>query len=66
MSSADPLPGGTREETRQRQIRLGLSMTPLERLRWLDRRRGELRRLASLMEPPTGSAGSSGSSGDGV
>lgn len=36
---------GSFEGTRRRQMLLGLSMTPAERLRWLDKRMAELRRL---------------------
>ena len=50
---------GTFEATRQRQIRLGLELTPLERLQWLEARRAELAHLRALMprdreEPGTG------------
>lgn len=41
--------GATFEETRLRQMLLGLEMTPLERLRWLDQRRAELQRLSRAM-----------------
>jgi hypothetical protein len=37
------------EETRERQILLGLQLTPQERLAWLDERREELSRLRQLM-----------------
>lgn len=33
------------EGTRRRQVLLGLSMTPAERLRWLENRMAELRHL---------------------
>lgn len=36
---------GTFEGTRRRQILLGLSLEPLERLRWLERTMAELREL---------------------
>jgi hypothetical protein len=39
------------DETRERQILLGLELTPAERLDWLDARRYELARLRALMPP---------------
>lgn len=41
--------GATFEETRARQLLLGLQMTPLERLRWLAERRSEMQRLSSAV-----------------
>lgn len=37
--------GWSFEETERRQLLQGLEMTPLERLRWLDRRKKELQSL---------------------
>jgi len=35
----------------RRQARLGLSMTPAERLAWLDRKNAEMRRLLGRARP---------------
>ena len=45
--------GGSFEETRRRQRLLGLELTPVERLRWLDARLAEVRRLREAMEKAT-------------
>jgi hypothetical protein len=39
---------GSWDETRRRQARLGLDMTPAERLRWLEETLDEMRRLQGL------------------
>ena len=41
---------GSFEGTRRRQMLLGLEMTPIERLRWLDRRMAELRKLQGIAQ----------------
>lgn len=41
---------GSFEKTRRRQIRLGLEMTPLERLHWLDEKVAEMRALQGLVQ----------------
>lgn len=51
--------GGSFEQTRRRQDILGLELTPLERLAWLEARRAEVARLCERME-------STGRSGDPV
>ena len=43
--------GGSFEATRKRQILLGLELTPLERLAWLDAKRQEVKRLREAMVP---------------
>lgn len=47
---------GTFLETSQRQDLLGLELTPLERLAWLEARRAEVARLRARMEPAGGDA----------
>jgi len=42
---------GTFEGTRRRQILSGLSLTPAERLQWLERRMAELRILTGKAAP---------------
>jgi hypothetical protein len=42
--------GGTFEETRRRQEILGLELTLIERLAWLEARRAEVARLRERME----------------
>jgi hypothetical protein len=42
---------GSFEGTRRRQILSGLDLTPLERLRWLERRMSELRALQGKAMP---------------
>jgi hypothetical protein len=39
------------EGTRRHHLRLGLQMTPAERLRWLEETVGEMRRLQDLATP---------------
>ena len=49
MSEASDAVSGSFEETRKRQARLGLELTPVERLAWLEARREELARLRERM-----------------
>jgi len=49
--------GATFDETHARQMLLGLRMTPLERLRWLDQRRAELQRLSQAVKTSPGRSG---------
>jgi hypothetical protein len=46
--------GWSFEETERRQLLQGLEMTPLERLRWLDRRKKELQSLLGRAAGGTG------------
>lgn len=48
--------GWSFEETAHRQLLAGLEMTPLERLRWLDRRKKELQRLLGRAAEAAGPA----------
>ena len=43
---------GSFEGTRRRQMLLGLEMDPIERLRWLERRMAELRKLQGIAQSP--------------
>jgi hypothetical protein len=54
-ANADSRFDGSFEGTRRRQVLLGLSMTPQERLRWLEKRMSEMRRfLGKARRPPEG------------
>lgn len=46
--SADPLLGWDFEGTRRQNLRLGLKMSPAERLRWLEETVEEMRSLQGL------------------
>ena len=52
--SEDESWGGTFEETTERQMLLGLELSPAERLRWLDAKRAEVQRLREAMKKATG------------
>jgi hypothetical protein len=50
MSEEETGWGGSFDETRLRQDILGLELSPLERLAWLEARRAEVARLRERME----------------
>ncbi len=57
--STPTVPGWSHEDTRRRQIRAGLLMTPAERLAWLEEMLDELLQLVGRARAAGGSPGKS-------